>query len=144
VEKGIKSLRREVKLRAILKNKFIKLLVLPLLISLTGCIYLVVGGIGAVGGYIVSPDTVEGITENDTTSVWDSAMEVVSFMGTITEEHEDGGMILAKINKASVTINILALNQATVKITVKARKFYLPKISVAQDVFLKIMNQLEK
>ena len=55
------------------KNIFVAVLLIPLLISCSGCIYLVVGGIGAVGGYIVSPDTVEGVTENDASIVWDSA-----------------------------------------------------------------------
>ena len=34
------------------------------------------GGVGAVGGYIVSPDAVEGITEHTEDEVWDAAIEV--------------------------------------------------------------------
>ena len=49
-------------------------------------------GLGAVGGYVVSPDTVEGITENEEMIVWDSAIEVVTIMGLIKEQHEDGGL----------------------------------------------------
>jgi len=131
-------------LQSIRKSLYLKIFLLPLLISLSGCIYVVVGGIGAVGGYIVSPDAVEGITENDTINVWDSAIEVISFMGTIIEEHEEGGLVISKINKATVTVNIIALNEDTTKLSVKARRFYLPKISTAQDVFLKIMNQLDQ
>ena len=72
-----------------LYKKFLTFIIMvPLLGSLSGCIYLVVGGIGAVGGYVVSPDTVEGITENDTAMVWDTAIEVISIMGLIEEENE--------------------------------------------------------
>lgn len=114
------------------------------LFSLNGCIYLVVGGIGAVGGYIVSPDTVEGLTENDLVDVWDGTLEIVSIMGTIKEQNENSGFLVAKISGAEVTIKILKLNESNVKVSVKARKAYLPKISVAQDVFVKLMSHLNE
>lgn len=126
------------------KNLLVKIVLLPLLLSLTGCIYLVVGGVGALGGYIVSPDTVEGLTDNDEVAVWDAAVEILSIMGTIEEEQEDAGIIFGKVNGANVTITILPVNQATVKLSVKSRKHYLPKISVSQDVFVKIMGQLNE
>jgi len=120
------------------------IVLIPLLISFSGCIYLVVGGIGAVGGYIVSPDTVEGITDNDTGIAWDTAIEVVSIMGLIEEENEAGGMILASVSGAKITVTLVSLNQTTTKVTVKARKAYLPRISLAQDVFVKIMSRLNE
>ena len=47
-----------------MKSAALKKLLLVLFLSFTlctsGCVYLVVGGIGALGGYVVSPDTVEG------------------------------------------------------------------------------------
>jgi hypothetical protein len=119
------------------------MLLLPLVLSMSGCIYLVVGGVGAVGGYIVSPDTVEGLTEHDRLAVWDAAMEVVSIMGIIEEDDKDAATINAKVNGADVTIMITPVGQSTVKLSVKARKYYLPKISLAQDIFVKIMNYLD-
>ncbi|MBU0467698.1 MAG: DUF3568 family protein [Candidatus Omnitrophica bacterium] len=115
-----------------------------ILFSLNGCIYLVVGGIGAVGGYIVSPDTVEGLTENDAIAVWDGTLEIISIMGTIREQNENNGLLIAKISGAEVTIKIVKLNESNIKVSVKARKSYLPKISVAQDVFVKIMSHLNE
>ncbi len=126
------------------KNLLVVVLLVPMLLSFSGCIYLVVGGIGAVGGYIVSPDTVEGTTENDVMIVWDTAIEVFSIMGLIEEENEAGGMILGKVNGAKVTATIVSLSPTTTKVTVKARKAYLPRISLAQDVFVKIMSRLEE
>jgi hypothetical protein len=139
-----KSEERTLKNSRFKKNVLSKFLLFPLILSLNGCIYLVVGGIGAVGGYIVSPDTVEGITEHDTMNAWDAAVEVVSIMGIITERHEDAGVIIAEIHGAHVTVTITSINQSTVKVNVKARKAYLPKISVAQDVYVKIMNSLNE
>lgn len=114
----------------------------PFLSMLTGCAYVVVGSLGAVGGYVASPDSVEGITESDLTTVWDAAVDIVSIMGMIEEKHEDGGIIVAKIGGARVTITIAPLSQSAVKLNVKARKAFLPKISLAQDVFVKIMSRV--
>ncbi|HBR14979.1 MAG TPA: hypothetical protein DD723_05475 [Candidatus Omnitrophica bacterium] len=126
-------------------QKFFKSIILfSLVFSLTGCIYLMVGTVGVVGGYVVSPDTVEGMTEHAEQDVWDAAYEVVSVMGTITEEHQDGGMMIARINAAKVIISMVLVNQGTTKISVKARKTFFPKISVAQEVFVKIMSRLNE
>jgi len=127
---------------ALRKNLLSRILLLPLILSMSGCIYLVVGSVGALGGYIVSPDTVEGLTENEEVAAWDAAVDILSIMGTIQEKLEDAGIIFAKVSGAKVTITITPINQTTVKISVKARKHWLPKISVAQDVFVKVMGQL--
>jgi hypothetical protein len=119
-------------------------LLVPSLCLLSGCIYLVVGGIGAVGGYIISPDTVEGITDNDAAVVWDTAVDTISIMGLITEENKAGSMLLATVNKAKVTITVTSLSQTSAKLTVKARKANLPKISLAQDIFIKIMSRVNE
>jgi hypothetical protein len=120
-----------------------KLLVLPLAFGLSGCIYLIVGGVGAVGGYIVSPDTVEGITEFGDITIWESAIEIVSIMGIIEDQNEEMGVLLAKVNGAKVTITVLPMDTAQSKLTVKARKAFMPKINLAQDVFVKIVNNVQ-
>jgi len=124
------------------KNIFMLAVTIPLLLSMSGCIYLVVGGIGVLGGYVVSPDTVEGLTEHSVEEVWDAAVEIVSIMGVIIEEHEDGGVLHAEMNGAKVTITVVPISETTVKLTVKARRLHFPKISAAQDVFVKIMKHL--
>ena len=125
------------------KNVFMLVLLIPLVMSFSGCIYLLVGGIGAVGGYIVSPDTVEGITSKDEDVVWDAVVKIVSIMGTIEEEIPEGGTLIARVNNAKVTVTVMPINESTVKLSVKARKHFFPKITVAQDVFVKIMNYLQ-
>jgi len=132
------------KLQKLHKTIFLHILILPVLLSLSGCIYLVVGGLGAVGGYVVSPDTVEGVTENEREIVWDAAVEITSIMGTIKEQQEDSGIIIAKVGGAKVTISVIALSQSAVKLRVKSRKAFFPKISTAQDVFVKIMSQVNE
>ncbi len=125
-------------------KRFKILLLVFCAMGLTGCVYLVVGGLGAVGGYVVSPDTVEGITGHDAVSVFESAVDMLSIMGTISEKNQAGGMIIAKVYNAKVTVSIFSMGDRTVKLTVKARKAFIPKISIAQDVFVKIVNQLNE
>ncbi len=136
------------KIKPIMRTSVLSFMLIALL-PLSGCVYLVVGGLGAVGGYVVSPDTVEGVTSSDEQAVWEMAHEVISMMGTIQEEASPteggasgGGIILAKVNGAKVTIKIVPINDSATKLTVKARKAFLPKISLAQDIFVKIMSNL--
>lgn len=121
---------------------FKKLLMLPVLASLSGCVYLVVGGIGALGGYVVSPDTVEGIAKTESDVVWETALEVVSIMGVVTESSRDAGIILVTVEKADVRVTVEPLTDRQTMISVKARKFNFPRISTAQNVFVKIMSEL--
>lgn len=129
------------------KNKTILATCLALALSaslLSGCVYLVIGSIGAVGGYVVSPDTVEGVTQNDFETVVDSSIEVISVMGTILEQHADSGVIISKIHGSKVTITVSSITKETTKLSVKARKAFFPRISIAQDVFVKIMSYVNE
>jgi len=132
------------KLNSIRKNFFRLTVIMALVGSLSGCVYMVVGGIGALGGYVISPDTVEGATSNDAESVWDTTVDILSVMGLIEEQYKSTGLIVARVNGAKVTVAIIPLNSTTVKLSVRARKFKLPKITVAQDVFVKIMSTLNE
>jgi len=127
-----------------IRQNLVVLFAVCALVFNAGCIYLVVGGIGAVGGYIVSPDTVEGLTDNDVAMVWETATETISVMGLVKESEEASGMILASIHGADITITITALSPSTTKMSVKARKSFLPRISLAQDVFVKIMSRVNE
>lgn len=127
-----------------IRQKLVVLFAMCTLVFNSGCIYLVVGGIGAVGGYIVSPDTVEGVTGNDIDIVWDTIVETISVMGLIDESDEAAGMMLASIHGAKITVIVVSLSESTTRLTVKARKAFLPRISLAQDVFVKIMSRVEE
>ena len=129
------------------------------LISTAGCVA-VVGGVGLVGGYAVSPDTVEGVTKDDEETVWEKALEIVAIMGQIKEKYEtaqdlasdpkkqklaaqlgEGKILIAQVSGARVVVSVVTANDVT-KLRVKARKAFLPKIAVAQDVFTKIISHL--
>jgi hypothetical protein len=115
-----------------------------LALGASGCVYVVIGAAGAVGGYVVSPDTVEGTVNASQGELWDAAKEITKVMGTIIEESEAAGQITATISGARVTVTILSLNASSSKLSVKARKSFMPKVDIAQDVYTKIVNGLAK
>jgi hypothetical protein len=109
----------------------------------SGCIAIVAGGVGAVGGYALSRDTFEGMTSQGQDEIWDAAQKVASIMGTVTEERRKQGELYATVQGANVTITIIPVNLTTTKLRVKARKTMFPRIGIAQEVFTKIIAQLE-
>ncbi len=126
--------------KRIVKNIILFLMTL----SLNSCIYLVVGSVGAVGGYIVSPDTVEGVVAGHSSAeVWDAAEEVIGIKGIILEKNQAAGLITAKVHGTKVTITVLKMSATAVKLVVKARKAFFPNISMAQDIYIKIDKYLD-
>ena len=110
----------------------------------SGCVMLAVGAAGVVGGYVISPDTVEGSIARSLDETWMSAQEITGIMGKIVEENANLGVLVAEISAARVTVTLVAINASTTKLTVKARKSFMPKIDLAQDVYIKIVNSFER
>ncbi len=118
---------------------------LSLILSLSGCVWLVIGSVGALGGYIISPDTIEGIlVDKSQEDVMAAATDVVSIMGVVSERSDKSGIILTRIQGGKVTITVSAISSSAVRLSVKARKAMLPKIRLAQDVYVKIVNKVSE
>ena len=109
----------------------------------SGCVFLVVGGAGAVGGYAVSRDTFEGVSSKGQEELLAAAHKVLSIMGTITDERPKDGEIVGTVYGDHVTVDVIQINLTTSKLRVKARKAIFPRVGIAQEVYTKIMNQLE-
>jgi len=108
-----------------------------------GCVFLVVGGVGAVGGYAVTRDTFEGVSSKGQEEIMTAAHKVLSIMGTITDERPKDGEILATVNGNHVTVDVIQINLTSSKLRVKARYAIFPRVGAAQEVYTKIINQLE-
>ena len=110
----------------------------------SGCVFLVIGGVGAVGGYAISRDTFEGVSSKGQEELLASAHKVLSIMGTITDDRPKDGELVATVNGNHVVVDVVQVNLTTSKLRVKARNTIFPRIGVAQEVYTKIMNQLEQ
>jgi hypothetical protein len=127
------------------RQKMFSALILSMgVFPLNGCVYLVAGGIGAFGGYVASPDTVEGtILDRNYDIVWTKAGEVASMMGMVEDKNDAEGVLSARVQGANVKITVLRVGSASVKLSVKAREGVLPRVKIAQDVYVKIVSTLD-
>ena len=115
-----------------------------LVFLLNGCVYLVVGGVGALGVYVVSPDTVEGtVVDRSYDTVWDTSVKVLSQAGMLEERNEIGGVLTARVLGSRVQVTLFRVGGDAVKLSVKARRAVFPKIKTAQDVYVKIVSALD-
>ena len=119
------------------------LLTAAVCIFASGCMLLVVGGAGAVGGYALTRDTFEGVSSKGQEELLAAAHKVMSIMGTITDERPKDGEIIGLVYSNHVTVDVIQINLTTSKLRVKARRDMLPSLGVAQEIYTKIMNQLE-
>ena len=118
--------------------------ILPLLLFyISGCVPLIVGaGVGAIGGYAISKDTIQGDTDKSYDSLWDAVLIVCKNRGIIREEGGQRGYIRADIEGSRVEIRLIRLTQVSNRIRIKSRnKFNFPNINLAQDLYTKIIDQ---
>ena len=130
-------------MRLACRQIFLSCAFVVLAVFTSGCIAVVATGVGAVGGYALSRDTFEGITGKGQEEIWEAARKVLSIMGTITEDRNKQGEVDAIVYGANVTVTVIPVNLTTSKLRVKARKNIFPRIGLAQEVYTKIINQLE-
>lgn len=120
-------------------------LILFAIFNILGCIPFIVGGtVGALGGYAVSKDAIQGETDKSYSSIWNSALTVSRIRGTIKQEDNARGYIELETDSSRVWIRLVRLTRASTRLRVSARnKFRLPNIDLAQDIFTKIMEETE-
>ena len=126
------------------KNFWAFIFLLGISVSFSGCVYLIVGSVGALGGYAISSDTVQGTIDRDVNEVFTAAVTVSNIMGILTKEQADSGRVEAIINNARVTIGVAQFTPKLARLTVKARKSFFPNVATAQDVYIKILSYLGK
>lgn len=126
-----------------MRRKALFLLLAPLIfLSLSGCAALIVGGAaGALGGYAVSKDTIQGDSDKAYENLWDAAMTIAKARGTIRQENSQRGYIEMETDSSKVRIRLTRLTRMTTRIRVTARnKYHLPNLNLAEDIFVKIME----
>ena len=96
-----------------------------------------------MGGYAATRDTFEGVSSKGQDELLASAHKVLSIMGTITDERPKDGELVATVYGNHVVVDVIQINLTTSKLRVKARNGIFPRVGVAQDIYTKIMNQLE-
>jgi hypothetical protein len=109
---------------------------------MTGCAPLLLGvAVGGVSMYAASKDTVYGDTDTPYDVIWTSARNIARIRGKIIRESEGEGVINVQTDSGKVWIRLQRLTDSTTRINVSARKYHFPNLSLAQELFVKIMEQ---
>ncbi len=119
-------------------------LLLVSLLSLSGCIFVIAGSLGAVGGYAITRDTIQGEYDAKYSDAWSSTLNVCNMFGTLSTKDQSKGTVEALIDKAKVKVEITQLTPEAIRVKVKARKGIFPRLGTAEKVFVKIVQQLIK
>lgn len=116
--------------------------ILVMCLEFCGCAPLIVGAaVGAVGGHAVSRDTIQGETDKSYDSLWNAALLVAKIRGQIKAKEPQRGYIELEAESSKVYIRLIRLTRATTRLKVSARKYHLPNLALAQDIFVKIMEE---
>lgn len=112
--------------------------------TLSGCAAVVAGtAIGAAGGYAASKDTIQGDTDKPYDSLWNTSQDVARSRGTIKEDNYTKGTIkLVASDSSLVWIKLIRMTRATTRLRVSSRRFHLPKLELAQELYTKIMDEV--
>ncbi|MFH1507461.1 MAG: DUF3568 family protein [Candidatus Omnitrophota bacterium] len=114
-----------------------------IIVNLYGCAPVLVGavvGAGALGGYALSPDTVEADAEQPYEELWRSAIDIARIRGEIIQENYSQGYIEFKEKSSRVWIKLLRLTRSVTRIKISARKNHLPSLALAQELYAKIVE----
>jgi hypothetical protein len=123
-------------------RKIILFLIPCIFVSISGCAPLIIGGaVGALGGYAVSKDTLQGETDKNYDGLWEAALTVSRIRGQIKYEDKTKGYIELEAESSKVYIRLVRLTASTTRLKVSARKYHFPNMGLAQDIFVKIMEQ---
>jgi hypothetical protein len=109
---------------------------------ISGCAPLIVGAaVGGVAMYAVSKDTIQGETDRDYDSLWNAALLVSRIRGNIKKDDYMKGYIEAEIDSSRVYIRLSRVTSSTIKLRVSARKYHFPNLTLAQDLFVRIVEE---
>ena len=125
-------------------RKLLCVLMLAATLGFSGCAVVLIGA-GAAGGYALSKDSVKNHFDLSKDRVYKTSLGVTKDMGQVMLEDQKNGKIQAKVKEADITITVKPLTKKTVELKVQGRnKFKMPAVDVAQEVYNKIAERLEK
>lgn len=113
-----------------------------LLINASGCVFVAGGVAGAIGGYMVTRDTIGGEYRVHYEDAWKASVNACKALGKVSKEDYNEGIILAAVDKADIKVVIKEIVEKSVSIKVKARKGLFPQAGTAEKVFIKIAQKL--
>jgi head-tail adaptor len=97
--------------------------------------------VGALGGYVASRDSIQVDTDKPYDGLWNAALAVAKIRGNIQKEDYASGSLEAGVESSRVWIRLIRMTQASTRLKVSCRKYHMPNLKLAEDIFVKIMDQ---
>lgn len=120
------------------------LIILFVGISLCGCVAFFIGSaVGALGGYAISRDTIQGETDRNSEDLWEASVKVLEMMEATEIDDSLKEKVQGKIGITRVTITIEQLTPSTARLRVKCRKNILPNLTLSQKLYVRIIEHAE-
>ncbi len=114
-------------------------LVVVALLANAGCAVALIGA-GALGGYAISKDTIQGNADRPFEAIWQASITAVSDMGAVTGQDREAGLIIGEVQKSDVRVTVEQMTERSVQLSVKCRRNLLPNLSLAEKIFVKILR----
>ncbi len=109
---------------------------------LWGCVPLFIG-VGALGGYAISKDTLEAKVEIPFSKLCRISLRTLEDMGVKIEEKDlSAGRIKGILGPSSIRIYIDSLTEHAQRIRVSSRRALLPNLKLANEVMVKILEKV--
>jgi hypothetical protein len=108
-----------------------------------GCVPIFWAAAGGVGVFAASKDTLQGEFDISYDRLWDSSLTVMKYRGTVTNQAVEQGSIEGLDGKTKVWIKLERVTPATTRLRVSARRYKMPNLEVAQQVYTKIIEQVK-
>jgi methenyltetrahydromethanopterin cyclohydrolase len=125
-----------------MRRKFLISIWLIGLFLISGCAPLIIGGaVGALGGYAISKDTIQGETDIDYEDLWRAAVQVVRMQGLPKYEDTVKGYIRAEVDSNKVWVRLIRLTKTATRLRISARKYHFPNRSLAEELYIKILEE---
>ena len=112
--------------------------------TLPGCAPILIAAAGATAGYAVSRDSVVMDLDKPWTLLWGAALEETKAQGLVKREDSKRGRIEATVQEVNVVISLKQLTASTIRVKVRARKLLMPKVEVAQQLAVAIVQRAEQ
>lgn len=112
---------------------------------LNGCALLAIGAAGAAGGYAISSDGIEGISDKSYDHVWQTASEVLGKQGVIEIQDKTQGKINAKVGGSKIKFQMEQATAKSVIVRVQARRMWraFPDMNLARRIYSMIMKETD-
>ncbi|MFC2149070.1 hypothetical protein ACFLQ8_00040 [Candidatus Auribacterota bacterium] len=112
------------------------------LVYLSGCAVALIGA-GAMAGYSLSKDSIEGYADVSHDSLWNKCIEVVKKEGVVKLEDKGRGKFEGTVDEINITGQLTQVSDSTAKLRISGRnRFLMPNVTVPQRLFIRIFEEL--